>query len=611
MKVEQHRRLEPPATASTRALVLLILLFSSCSSLDPAVLDKLKKLPQLPTLESLFDRPAVTTSFTDAHAEVAFLDDTIPESTPAFPLTSVPRDPQGRYLLGPGLYEMDAKSYCIQPGTHAPSQGDGYLYAPLQGPRAKVVRAILRRSAEKPDVEQHDVQVLLWAVIARAKFRDMNPQLQRTATALLDGRELFELNGGALGLIPPDMVDKYMAKLTPQLQKIFRAEQQLREQLARADTTYQEYERLAVLAGLAAPADVVRPTPRGRWSWHPDGYFVRYFPQGYQRMRIQVYVPPHLTVERDTAGRIAAVSDGRSFHVETSYDGRMIREVRLTRPGQTITRRAGTLRGTAGVVSMETQVAAMTLPSGAPFAASDAARVAETEAWATAVRQTLGASVKETALCVEMYLSVLTHLAASELDNLLGGAHEGPIVFDPSGNIAVPANTSAQRLASGGAPAREPGERWFESLPDCPCTWSAIRFKQTVFDKHGRPGRWTAGNGCGLQENHPGATKEVRWTATGGGPGQQCTYDKRDRLITAGLAAGTPDFYGAFGQPLSHWVEDVIPTTNRWLFFLFDVPPISCDTYMSLYPPNQGNACAQNVVGPLPSSTKTCYGQTQ
>ena len=66
MKVEQHTALpEPSATITmTRALVLSVLLFGSCASLDPTVLGKLKKLPQLPTLESLLDRPPVTTSFT-------------------------------------------------------------------------------------------------------------------------------------------------------------------------------------------------------------------------------------------------------------------------------------------------------------------------------------------------------------------------------------------------------------------------------------------------------------------------------------------------------------------------------------------------------------------
>ena len=528
---------------TTLVPVVCLLLLGSCSSLDPAVLDKLKqmkKLPQLPTLDSLFNKPPVTTSFTDAHVEVAFLDDTIPENARAFPMTSLPRDPQGRYLLGPGLYELDAQSYCIQAGTHAPSQGDGYLYAPLKGPRAKLVRAILRRSAEKPEIEQHDVQVLLWAVIARAKLRDMSPQLQQTATALLDTRELFELNGGALGLIPPGMVDKYMAKLSPQLQRIFRAEQQLRQHLERANATYQELEQLAVLAGLAPAADVIRPTPRGRWSWHPDGYFIRYFPQGYQRTKMQVYVPPPLTIERDEEGRIAAVADGRTFRIETNYEGSAIKDVRLTAFGQTITRKSAAARPSARVSSMETQLAAMTLTSGAPLPSSTADLITDADRWSTVVRQAL-TGCKEKLLCGEASLSVLAHLPASALDDQLRDAPEGPVTFDPSGNVAVPANTSSQRLASGGEPVREPGERWFESLPDCPCTWGAIKFNQTVRDKKGNPGRWTATTGSTLKDYHPGAAEEARWTPKRGGSGQQCTYDKKKAVLPAGWRQGTAE----------------------------------------------------------------------
>jgi hypothetical protein len=596
-----------------RAVVPLLLLLGSCTSIDPAVLGKLKKLPQLPTLESLLNKPPVTTSFADAHAEVAFLDDAIPENARAFPMTLMPRDPQGRYLLGPGLYELEAQSYCIQTGTHAPSQGDGYLYAPLQGPRAKVMQAILRRSAEKPEIEQHDVQVLLWAVIARAKLREMSPQLQRTATALLDTRELFELNGGALGLIPPQVIDKYMAKLSPRLQKVLRAEQQLRQHLERANATYQEYEQLAVLAGLAPPADVIRPTPRGRWSWHPDGYFIRYFPQGYQRMRMQVYVPPPLMIERDGEGRIAAVADGRSFRIETSYQGSAIKEVRLTGFSQTITRKPAARTSTrvpSRMTSMETQLAAMTLPSGAPFSSSSATLIAEVEAWATAVRQALAASVKEELPCLGDFSLRFLQLPASALNQLLGGARDGNATFDPSGNVAVPANTSSQRLASGGKPVREPGERWFESLPDCPCTWGGIKLNQTVRDKKGNPGRWNDTTGWTLKDYHPGAAREARWTPTGGGAGQQCTYDKRNKLITSGMAAGTADFYSPNNLLSAHPGEDVMPFSNCNLFGLLDMPPISCDIYMKLYPPNQGKGCAENVVGPEPSTTTTCWQQT-
>lgn len=61
-------------------------------------------------------------------------------------------------------------------------------------------------------------------------------------------------------------------------------------------------------------------------------------------------------------------------------------------------------------------------------------------------------------------------------------------------------------------------------------------------------------------------------------------------------------------------MEDVVPFSSLNLFVLFDVPPIWCDIYMKLYPPNKGkdpkvNDCTANPLGPVPSSTETCWAQ--
>jgi hypothetical protein len=41
--------------------------------------------------------------------------------------------------------------------------------------------------------------------------------------------------------------------------------------------------------------------PRGRWSSHPDGYFIRFFPSGYNKTKVQVYVPEPRAIARDAA----------------------------------------------------------------------------------------------------------------------------------------------------------------------------------------------------------------------------------------------------------------------------------------------------------------------
>ena len=48
--------------------------------------------------------------------------------------------------------------------------------------------------------------------------------------------------------------------------------------------------------------------PSGRWSLHPDGYYVRYLPQGYSHTLVQIWVPqgaPAVGKEFDPATHVA------------------------------------------------------------------------------------------------------------------------------------------------------------------------------------------------------------------------------------------------------------------------------------------------------------------
>jgi hypothetical protein len=245
--------------------------------------------------------------------------------------------------------------------------------------------------------------------------------------------------------------------------------------------------------------------------------------------------------------------------------------------------------------------------------------------YVTAVREALGArSAKEA--WAEAALPLLDRAAESELYATLSGkvATDGQwqtpdavdasalVAFDPTGNVAVPANTSSQRLASGGVPTGRPGERWFESLPDCPCSWSDIPFGQKVPDKEGRMGKWRKGAVWKKGDSivHPGATLEARWTADDGGNGQQCTY-KGDKLITGGLGAGTPDLFSPWylGDVWRHIREDVVSYLGlfRWL------GDYSCALYQQMYPPNNGLGCGSQIVSPIDpdaASTSGCWRLT-
>src|SRR5205809_8008122 len=96
---------------------------------------------------------------------------------------------------------MHDQSYCLHAGTQGLDAGDGYLYAPPKGPAEDAVMTIVRNSVNHPEIPQHDIQVLLWAIIARAKFEDLAPEMKATASRLLTPRQLAALNRSALDVV--------------------------------------------------------------------------------------------------------------------------------------------------------------------------------------------------------------------------------------------------------------------------------------------------------------------------------------------------------------------------------------------------------------------------
>ena len=281
-------------------LVLSITMLAfPCESQIPGV-----QIPQIPggdSLGSMFElkgKEPITTSFADARNEIVLPDSFTPLAFK--PLMASPKAPDGSLLLSPGAYEADLQSFCLHAGTHGPSQGDGYLYAPLKGSKAAIIRSLLQAKAQHPEIPQTQVQLLIWAIESRAKFSDLPLTLQRAALTLLTAKQIYDLNGGALGLVPQSVLDKAMASMPPDERKIFAVQAELRGKLASSSATFAEIESIAVLPGPAQPDGPI--IPQGRWSSHPGGYFVRYFPDGYQRTKVQVYVPETRSSTRAPSG---------------------------------------------------------------------------------------------------------------------------------------------------------------------------------------------------------------------------------------------------------------------------------------------------------------------
>ena len=155
---------------SAATAVCALLMVAACAVSASAQLgglgglgDKLKK--KTPNL--LGDKQPITTSLPDAKWGDSSKDGFTPREANRS-LMTLQRTPNGGFVLQPGYYEMQTQSYCLKAGTHGPGGGDGYLYAPPKGPAEDAVMTIVRNSVNHPEIHQHDIQVLLWAIIARA-----------------------------------------------------------------------------------------------------------------------------------------------------------------------------------------------------------------------------------------------------------------------------------------------------------------------------------------------------------------------------------------------------------------------------------------------------------
>jgi len=242
-------------------------------------------------VDKILKKPAaITTSFEDVDKTNSKLPDYFLISNPQ-PLYLLPKAPNGGYVLCDGFFEMTNKSYCLHAGTFAPSKGDGYMYSPTLGPKQEIVTSILKNAENHPEISQHDIQILLWTIIARTRFADFAGQVKLTAIALLSTAELTHLEGGVLGVLPQSVMDKAKSTLPEGVQNVFEAENKIRQMVASGNYTYEQMEQYAMLAGMAPERSDV---PSGIWTLHPDGYYIRYFPSGYSITKVQIYVPREL-----------------------------------------------------------------------------------------------------------------------------------------------------------------------------------------------------------------------------------------------------------------------------------------------------------------------------
>jgi hypothetical protein len=229
----------------------------------------------------------ITTSLPDAQWGDPTRDGFVPRE-PKRALATLQRTAAGAFILQPGYFTFHAQSYCLQAGTYGPGGGEGYLYAPPLGAAREAVMAIVRNSVAHPQIEQRDIQALLWAILARARFENLSDELKMVAAQLLTPRQLAGLNRSALDLLGDPMITNNLPR---EVRQVMEAEADLRRMLTTPGTSFAELERVAVLAGLAPQGPGSIGVANGRWSHHPDGYYVRYLPHGYTNTTVEIWVP--------------------------------------------------------------------------------------------------------------------------------------------------------------------------------------------------------------------------------------------------------------------------------------------------------------------------------
>ncbi len=101
------------------------------------------------------------------------------------------------------------------------------------------------------------------------------PGLNRSALSVLTSSELSAVTGGLPGPI----------------RTVVETESRMRSMFSGTGSSYADFERLAVLGGAVPRGEGSVDTPASRWSQHPDGYWVRYKPNGYSNTLVQIWVP--------------------------------------------------------------------------------------------------------------------------------------------------------------------------------------------------------------------------------------------------------------------------------------------------------------------------------
>jgi hypothetical protein len=197
-------------------------------------------------------------------------------------LMDLPQTQNGGFVLKPGFYEADFKTYCLQPGTPDPRQGDAYLQVPITGYRKDIVQSVLLNSRDQQEINQRSIQLLLWSVVSGSNFSSLPYSVQTDALKLLTPKQIFELKGGVIGVIKNVSYTSGILNANSDIKRLFET----------SINSYEAYEKIAVR--MEESKIIKKGVKYDQWYKQKENYYVRYFPENYKKVKIQVYVPDGL-----------------------------------------------------------------------------------------------------------------------------------------------------------------------------------------------------------------------------------------------------------------------------------------------------------------------------
>lgn len=203
----------------------------------------------------------------------------LPDNLRPDSLNNLPATQNGGFVLAPGFYEAEFKTFCLQPGTPDPSPRDAYLQSPITGYRGDIVQSVLLNSRRRSDLKQRNVQLLLWSIVSSSNYNNLSKEVRADAERLLTPKQIFELKGG-------------WANVARTVSNRLPAGGDFKRVLDLGSESYEKIEKIAVLP---EPSQIHRPDYKlDQWYKQDDGYYVRYFPVSYKSVRMQVYVTDSL-----------------------------------------------------------------------------------------------------------------------------------------------------------------------------------------------------------------------------------------------------------------------------------------------------------------------------